>query len=201
MNETLSTEFDVEVEEEGPVRVEVEIPDDKRQEFLRNLRLEDPSEDDAPQEVEIKKAEYESWGEMQAVVGMRDGSGIWLPLQCMKGRGEINVQDLKKFGKEAAAIERSVRAKNKKYRKPGKDGKLPALPPEVTDNIFVLASFGTALCGWRGEGFVDENGKPIEFNVDNYRWAFENVYEFKTELIDKLNGVNASVLEEVRKNS
>ena len=196
--ETLISEFDV--DEEEALQVEVDLPDGKEEEFLSRIRLVDMAAEEEG-DLDLKKATYANWDEMKAVAEIKKGAGVWQRVNCLPEGSEIHLGNMSEYVKKTASLERRVRAKSAKYRKVVKaTGKLVELPNEAQTRIFILATFGTAVKGWRGPGFEGANG-PVAFTLDNYAEAIEEFDEFRAEVQDKLLNLNPAALESIRGNS
>ncbi len=213
---TSGVEPEVEIEYEGsetwrgvgkdedgmPVRLEVEVPDDNVDELLSSVRVIEDSREEVEdgEPFEVVKAKYNSWDEMEAVAALKSGEGVWRDVDCLPEGTQVRFADVRKFNKLRGSLERRFRAKNPKYRKEDKNGSLKAIPDETAVDLFIAAAFNTAITGWRGPGFIS-NGRPVEFNLQNFQRAMRDFDELGVELGNKLGDINPSALEAVRKNS
>jgi len=208
-NTTSTTDTGIDETEES-IAVEIDMPEGVT---LDDLTASDPKlahirviddgggedgDGDAP---EMKSASYKNWDEMKAVADLKSGGGVWQAIDCLPAGSEVKFGDVKGFVKEQNRLERAFRARNPKWLKRGKDGKLRDLPPETVEDLFLVASFGKSILDWRGPGFCHGDGSPVPFTLENFSLAANSFEELSRELLDKLMNINPAALEAVRKNS
>ena len=87
---------------------------------------------------------------------------------------------------------------NPKFNKTGKGGQPVPLPDDVGEELWVLATFGTAIKDWRGPAF-----DGLEFNVENYcgENGLMRVVDFKREVLELVGDPTGAAVEVLRKNS
>lgn len=174
---------------EDTVEVEVEIPDEDVDAFIASIRYKD----EGAKTVRAKDAR-----EMLAAHKLTEDGAVWVDVTCFEQPGEVQLGDMQAAGRKQVRVERTWRRQNPKFNKAKKGGAPVDLPDGVDEELWVLATFGTAITNWRGPAFGG-----MEFTIENYcgEAGLMRVPTFKREILDHVGDPGGAAIEVLRKNS